>query len=289
MRALSLWAVGLFVVCVGMRNAAAVPLEPRIESIPGGAGQPMEVHVFAPAASASAPRAAIVLFHGGGWIVGDASWIHGNARLLAEAGMVAVSVDYRLSDPERREVTPFDAVADARAAIRWVRREAGRLGVDPERVAAGGVSAGGHLAAAAAAFDEPFGDEVSARPDLLVLWSPAVSVAGSGWFRRLTGGVAQAASLSPDLHVRPGMPPAILLQGAEDTVTRAAGAERFCARMRQSHVTCELHLYPGVGHLFTRNLEQQEEPDYSALDREIDAQADAEAVEFLRGMGFIGS
>ncbi|WP_372015877.1 alpha/beta hydrolase [Pseudoxanthomonas sp. 10H] len=275
----------LFVACVPARAMAAPG--PRIESIPGGAGQPMQVHVFAP--RASAPRAAIVLFHGGGWAFGDASWIHGTARWLAEAGMVAVSVEYRLSDPGGGGSTPFDAVADARAAIRWVRQEAARLGVDPGRIAAGGVSAGAHLAAATAAFDEPFGGEVSARPDLLVLWSPAVSVAGSGWFRRLAGGVAQAASLSPDLHVHRDMPPAILLQGAEDTVTRAAGAERFCARMRQSHVTCELHVYPGVGHLFTRNLTRQEDPDHAAIDRAVGARADAEALEFLRGMGFIGS
>lgn len=257
---------------------------PAIERIEGGAGQPMEVHVFAPASPARAPRAAIVLFHGGGWTVGDATWIHGTARMLADAGMVAVSVEYRLSN--QADVTPFDAVTDARAAIRWVRREAARLNVDPDRVAAGGISAGGHLAASAAAFDEPAGDDVSARPDALVLSSAAVAVSDDRWFRRLAGGAAQAAALSPDLHVRPGMPPTVLVQGAEDSVTPAAGAERFCDRLRRAQATCELHVYPGVGHLFTRNLAQQEEPDYSALDADIRAQANAAIVAFLREQGF---
>ena len=260
-------------------------LQPRIETIEGGAGQPMDVHLFVPSPPSDAPRAAIVLFHGGGWTVGDATWIYGTARLLAEQGMVAVSVEYRLSNQE--EVTPFDAVADARAAIRWVRREAARLGVDQERIAAGGISAGGHLAASTATFDEPSGDPVSARPDLLVLSSPAVAVSGDGWFRKLAGGAARAAALSPELHVRHGMPPAIVLQGAEDSVTPAAGAERFCTAMRRVHTTCEMHVYPEVGHLFTRNLAQQEEPDYDALDAGIRARANEAIVAFLRELQFI--
>lgn len=257
---------------------------PAIERIGGGTGQSMEVHVFAPASPAQAPRAAIVLFHGGGWTAGDATWIHGMARRLADEGMVAVSVDYRLSGPAG--ATPFDAVADARAAIRWVRREAARLGVDPERVAAGGVSAGGHLAASAAAFDEPSGDDVPAQPDALVLSSPAVAVSGDAWFRKLAGGAAQAAALSPDLHVRHGMPPTVIVQGAEDTVTPAAGARRFCEALRRAHTTCELHVYDGVGHLFTRNLARQEAPDYAALDAGVRARADAAIVAFLRELGF---
>lgn len=240
--------------------------------------------MFEPQAG-NAPHAAIVLFHGGGWSVGEASWIYPTARLLMEQGMVAVSVEYRLSD--QKTITPFDAVADARAAIRWVRAHAEELGVDPARVAAGGISAGGHLAASTAVFDEPGGASPSARPDLLVFWSPAVAVGNDGWFAKLSGGRAQAAALSPDRHVRAGLPPAILLQGAEDSVTPAAGAIRFCGRMRQVGSLCELVVYPGVGHLFTRNLQQQEEPDYKAIDLAIDADADNQAIAFLQQHGFI--
>ncbi len=263
---------------------AEAPSPPRAETIAGGAGQPMQVLVYAPESAAQAPRAAIVLFHGGGWTVGEARWIEPTARLMAEAGLVAVAVDYRLAD--QAALTPYDSVADARAALRWVRRDAARLGVDPARIAAGGISAGGHLAAATAVFDEPFGDEVSARPDALVLWSAAVAVGNDGWFGKLSGGPARAAALSPDRHVRPGLPPAVVLQGAEDSVTPAAGAERFCTRMRASGNRCELTVYAGVGHLFTRNLRQQEEPDYTAIDLRIDADADRKAVAFLQDIGF---
>ncbi|MFT3763133.1 MAG: alpha/beta hydrolase [Pseudoxanthomonas sp.] len=257
---------------------------PAIETVAGGAGQPLQLLVYAPPRATDAPRAAIVLFHGGGWTVGEAKWIEPTARLMADVGLVAVSVEYRLAD--QAETTPYDSVADARAALRWVRRNAQRLGVDPQRIAAGGISAGGHIAASTAVFDEPFGDEVSARPDALVLWSAAVAVGDDGWFARLNGGRARAAALSPDLYVRPGLPPAVMLQGAEDSVTPAAGAERFCQRMRTSGNRCELTVYPGVGHLFTRNLQQQETPDYKAIDLEIDADADRKAIAFLQDIGF---
>lgn len=273
-----LWVLAILV-------CGAAEARPRVETIPGGAGQPMDVQIHAPDAPSERPRAAIVLFHGGGWTVGEAAWMTPVADLATGVGMVAVSVEYRLSVPGG-DVTPFDAVADARAALRWVRAHADALGIDPARIAAGGISAGGHLAAAIAALEEPFGDAVSARPDLLVLWSPAVAVSRDGWLRRLTGGPAQAATLSPDLHVHAGMPATVLLQGEEDSVTPAAGARAFCDRLRAVGSDCELHAYPGVGHLFTRNLEQQETPDYGAIDREIDADADARALAFLRARGF---
>lgn len=107
-----------------------------------------------------------------------------------------------------------------------------------------------------------------------------------GSFRKLAGGAAQAAALSPDLHVRHGMPPTVIVQGAEDTVTPADGARRFCDHLRRAHTTCELHVCDGVGHLFTRNLARQEEPDYTALDAGIRAQANAAIVAFLREPGF---
>lgn len=271
-------------LCFPARGGEEQAPPPAVETMEGGAGQPLHLLVYAPASTMEAPRAAIVLFHGGGWTVGEARWIEPTARLMADAGLVAVAVEYRLAD--QVDVTPYDSVADARAAMRWVRRNARRLGIDPGRIAAGGISAGGHLAASTAVFDEPFGDEVSARPDALVLWSAAVAVGGDGWFAKLSGGRARAAALSPDLHVRAGLPPTVMLQGAEDSVTPAVGARAFCRRMQTSGNRCELTVYPGVGHLFTRNLQQQETPDYKAIDLQVDADADRKAVAFLRDIGF---
>ncbi|WP_454832502.1 alpha/beta hydrolase [Pseudoxanthomonas wuyuanensis] len=247
-------------------------------------GTRIDVRVFSPSHNNGKRRSAIVLFHGGGWNEGEAGWMDGIAEQFSGLGMVAVSVDYRLS---RDGVTPFDAVADARNAIRWVRQEADRLGIDPDKVVALGTSAGAHLASSTAIFDEPWGSAASSVPNALVLRSPAVSVATSSWFRKLTGGAAQAAALSPDLHVRSGLPPMLLLQGEEDNVTPAAGAQRFCERMRERGNICRLNLYPEVGHLFTRNLASQEIPDYSAIDRAVSKDASDASIAFLKEHGFI--
>lgn len=275
-------ALALFLLCssnVGAQEAGSPALE-EFTSL----GAKVGVRIFSPSHEEGRPRSAIVLFHGGGWNAGEAGWMDDIAEQYAELGMVAVSVDYRLS---RDDVTPFDAVADARNAIRWVREEADRLGIDPGKVVALGTSAGAHLAASTAIFDEPWGGAVSSVPNALVLRSPAVSVATSGWFRKLTGGAAQAAALSPDLHVRAGLPPMLLLQGEEDNVTPAAGAKRFCQRMQERGNTCRLELYPGVGHLFTRNLASQEVPDYEAIDGNVSKDASDAATAFLREHGFI--
>lgn len=264
---------------VGAQDAGSPALE-EFTSL----GAQIGVRVFSSSHDDDKPRSAIVLFHGGGWNEGEAGWMDSIAEQYAGLGMVAVSVDYRLS---RNDVTPFDAVADARNAIRWVRQEAKRLGINPDKVVALGTSAGAHLAASTAIFDEPWGSAVSSVPNALVLRSPAVSVATSNWFRKLTGGVAQAAALSPDLHVRTGLPPMLLLQGEEDNVTPAAGAQRFCQRMQALGNTCKLKLYPEVGHLFTRNLASQEVPDYDAIDRSVSKDASDASIAFLRDYGFI--
>ncbi len=268
---------------LGGQAKAADAATPAIEEFASD-GARIGVRVFHPANDGAEARSAIVLFHGGGWSEGEASWMDPIAETYAELGLVAVSVGYRLS---RDGVTPFDAVADARNAIRWVRRESGRLRIDPNKVVALGTSAGGHLAASTAVFDEPFGSDVSSMPNALVLRSPAVSVANSPWFQKLSGGVAQAASLSPVLYVRSALPPTIVLQGEEDSITPASGAVEFCQRMQERGNTCTLKLYPGVGHLFTRNLTNQEVPDYTAIDRDVTKDASEAAISFLRERGFI--
>jgi acetyl esterase/lipase len=246
-------------------------------------GANIALRVFAPNNDNGTDKGAIVLFHGGGWNDGDASWMDPTAGMFAGLGLVAISVDYRLTGGA---ITPFDAVQDARNAIRWVRTQSKRLGVNPGKIAALGTSAGAHLAAATAIFDEPWGSDVSASPNFLILRSPAISVADSSWFKKISGGAAQAAALSPSLHIRANLPPMLLLQGAEDNMTPAAESQLFCQRMQKVGNECELKLYPGVGHLFTRNLANQEIPDYNAIDASVSKKATEASIAFLEKHGF---
>jgi acetyl esterase/lipase len=143
-----------------------------------------------------ARRPAIVIFHGGGWAAGEPAWDFSLAHHFAERGMVAVAAQYRLSD--QKTITPVDAMADARAVIRWMRAQASSLGIDPNRIAAYGWSAGAHLAASAAIFDDVQPDHAAQRsPECLVLVSPAVSVVFDSWFQRLLGARGSARDCRP--------------------------------------------------------------------------------------------
>jgi len=258
------------------------PVEYPYTTTPGG---DLKAFVFSPCAQASHHRrAAIVLFHGGGWSIGEPEWAFSRARRLAERGMIAVAAQYRLSDQD--SITPIEAMADARAVIQWMRAHADSLDIDPGRIAAYGWSAGGHLAACAAVFDDSSAaGNVSSAPNALVLVSPAVSVTSDGWFQRLLGTRADARDFSPDEHVRKGMPPTLILQGSIDTVTPLAGAKRFCDRMRAAGNICELQVYEDFGHLFTPKGIPDD--DWPQPDPETAKAAAAKADEFLISIGFM--
>jgi len=244
----------------------------------------LKVYVFSPKGSkAGPPRAAIVLFYGGGWAAGEPSWAFGRARHFAERGMVAVAAQYRLSD--QKEITPLDAVEDADDAIRWVRSHANELGVDADRIAGYGWSAGAHLAACAATIKLPSDKPVSCVPDALVLESPAVAASSDGWFRRLIGSRAKPEDLSPDEHVRSGLPPTVIVEGREDTVTPLPGVQRFVDRMKAANNRCELYVFDGAGHLFT----PVGTPDdgYPKPDPQIEAAAFSKLDTFLVSLGYM--
>jgi acetyl esterase len=248
-------------------------------------GQKLNAFVFQPAGPETRkPAPAILLFHGGGWQAGSAEWTFASARRFAGLGMVAISVDYRLSEGK---VTPVDALDDTCAAFRWVREHARELKVDTHRVAGDGVSAGGQLVAAAATVGCPGiqGKGASCRPDLLLLWSPALDVAADGWFRKLLQGRANPSDLSPLEHVGASTPPTCIVQGEKDTLTPLSGAQRFSDLMAKSSRVCKLIVYPGVGHLLTRNLANQES-DFDP-DPQMRADGNAQQERFLKEQGYL--
>src|SRR5262245_58059476 len=163
-------------------------------------------------------RAAIVFFFGGGWTGGSPQQFEEHCKHLAARGMVAMTADYRVAS--RQQVKAVSCVADAKSAIRFVRKEAGRLGVDPNRIVAAGGSAGGHIAACTAVikeFDESTEDtSVSSVPNALALFNPAVVLAAVEGLNNVNQervdtlkermGVDPRA-LSPAHHVKAGGPP----------------------------------------------------------------------------------
>lgn len=242
-------------------------------------GESLHAYVFLPPGHRTSDRAhAILLFHGGGWSAGAAEWTFPAARRFADAGLVAIAIQYRLSNGD---VTPIDAVGDACAAFAWTRGHADELALSG-RITGYGVSAGGHLVAATATLGCP---DHGTGPDALLLWSPALDLARDRWFTSKLQGRGTAADLSPARHVGRSTPPTSIVHGERDTLTPLAGVTRYCAALNKLGHACEVHAYPGLGHLLTRKLDNQEsdfDPDPKARDDGI-----AQQHEFLRKLGFV--
>jgi acetyl esterase/lipase len=225
--------------------------------------------------------------------LGDASWVFDRAKKFAARGMVAIAVDYRLSAggaapiPINDGLTPVDTVEDACAAFAWTRSHARQLGIDRNRVAGYGVSAGGHLVAAAATLPGIRGRAIGrhARPDALVMFSPALNMAKDEYFVSLMAGKDASALYSPVEFIRRSLPPTMIIQGEEDTIVKAGDARAFCSAAKAAGVRCELHVYPGVGHMLTRNIKVQ----YKDFDSDPAFAAEAFRFEngFLESLGYM--
>ncbi len=137
----------------------------------------LKLHIFEPQNHKSSDkRPAVVFFHGGAFNGGSPNQFYWMSDYLASRGMVAFSAQYRLKPQGSSDASV--CITDGKSAIRWVRAHAKELGVDPNRIAAGGGSAGGTLAAATdvlKGLDEKSEDlSVSSRPNLLLLFNPAM-------------------------------------------------------------------------------------------------------------------
>ena len=247
-------------------------------------GKELKLYVFRPpGGDHRGLPGAVVIFHGGGWNQGTAAWTFGQARYFASLGMAGISVEYRLANGE--EVTPFECVADAKAAIQWVRRHAQELNIDAKRIAAYGESAGGLLAAASAITSEDATkEEKDSVPNALVLFSPALNAESSEHFQKMLRPGQDAGAILPELHIRGGMPATIIVTGELDKMPSAAKMAEFCEKMKRTHNRCELHIYPGVGHMLMPAGEDKEERD-KASKTGFDAFLKMDL--FLKSLGFL--
>jgi acetyl esterase len=235
----------------------------RVEDLElSGPGGPIPMRFYTPPGKAEEPMPLLVYFHGGGWVIGDLDTHDGVCRFLAaNAGVLVLSVGYRLA-PEH----PFPAaVEDAFAAFVWVNEQAAGLGADPGRIAVGGDSAGGNLAAVVSVLARDAGGPDPAMQ--LLIYPPTDVVGGASrqlfaegflltkgdmdWFEAHylpdgAGGDPRVSVLrTDDLS---GLPPAYVTTAGFDPL-RDEG-EAFAARLREAGVRVALRRHPGLTHTF---------------------------------------
>jgi len=210
----------------------------------------LTLRVFKPAAfDATQKYPAIVFFFGGGWVGGNIGQFQKQAIYLASRGMVAILADYRVQS--RHHTTPFEAVADGKSAIRYLRTHAGDLGIDPDRIVAAGGSAGGHVAAATdlTKLDEPIENAaVSSRPNALVLFNPVFNNGPGEYGYDRVG--TRYTEISPYHNIRKGAAPTLIMLGTKDKLVSVATADAYKVKLTEAGSRCELLLYPEQPHSF---------------------------------------
>ncbi len=209
------------------------------------------LHVFYPEEYSKDSRyPAAIFFFGGGWTRGNPSQFYPHSEYLASRGMVAISAQYRTK--ESHGTTPRECLKDAKSAIRWLRNNADELAIDPDLIVAGGGSAGGHLAAAAATlsgYNEPGEDtSVSSVPIALLLFNPVYDTSARGYGHERVSDFWK--SFSPMHNLTTDTPPSIVFFGTEDHLIPVSTAEEFKAMNQKNGVSSDLHLYEGYGHGF---------------------------------------
>ena len=196
-------------------------------------------------------RPTIVFFFGGGWVAGNAEQFRKQSEYLASRGMVGIRVQYR-TIPKDEKGPPTVCVQDAKSAMRWVRTHARELGIDPQRIAAGGGSAGGHLAAftgMVAGVDDPGDDlRISPKADALVLFNPVFNNGPGQWGHELVGD--RYREFSPAHNITSTAPPTIIFLGRKDSLISVKTVQEFQAGMKQADVRCDTIFYEGQLHGF---------------------------------------
>jgi len=194
-------------------------------------------------------RAGIVFFFGGGWSGGSTDQFARHAAYLASRGMVAARADYRVKS--RHHTTPHESVRDARSAMRWLRTHADLLGIDPDRLCAGGGSAGAHLAACTAIVDgvDELGDDLSVRcrPEALVLYNP-VTTFDAERIERFGLRAEGIKRICPLLNVTADTPPSILFYGSDDWLL--PDGQAYVEACRAAGLRADLQVTPDCGHGF---------------------------------------
>ena len=225
----------------------------------------------------------IVFFFGGGWSGGKITQFQPHAEYFASRGMITVLADYRVKT--RHQTTPFDAVADAKSVIRYLRQNFEMLHIDTSRIVASGGSAGGHLAAAAATVpglnDVNDNLKISSRPNALVLFNPVFDNGPTGY------GYERIGELYPDIspihNIKKGTPPTIVFLGTKDDLIPVKTAELYKQKMEEAGCRCDLYLFDDQKHGFFNYREDSIYGNRNYIETVFKTDVFLESIGYLKG------
>ena len=238
-------------------------------------GKDLSLHVFLPEGwQASDRRPAAVFFFGGGWVGGTPRQFYPQCHLLSGSGMVAISAEYRTKGSHK--TTPKECVEDGKSAVRWIIEHADELGIDIDRFAIGGGSAGGHVAAAThfcKGFDAEGEDKsVPTKADALLLYNPVLDNGpgeyGHGRVKDYWKEISPAHNVKKlDPPTQPiAVPPTLYLLGTKDNLVSVETAKRFQKTVEDAGGRCDLKLHEKAPHGFFNRKPHLEKTNEQLID-----------------------
>ncbi len=217
----------------------------------------LEIHLFLPEnLDQTEKRPVMVYFSGGSWSEGKPDWNFSACKSYAKKGWVGVTVEYRLA--YRHGTLPFEAVMDAKTAIRWLRQHADEYNIDINRIVASGKSAGGHLVLSTALVEnwneKSDNLKYSCIPNVLLVNSGVYDLTDENtlWIRQGLKKRNQNENLvkeiSPNYLIKKDFPPTLIIHGTNDRNVPYSTAEQFVKKMTIEGNNIEFHSLNGAGH-----------------------------------------
>jgi acetyl esterase/lipase len=246
-----------------------------------GGGQDLHAEIAYPK-KATKPLPVIIYIHGGGWFSGD---LHqGDPVGIARNGYFGVSIEYRLSDAAKWPAQ----IQDCKCAVRWLRANAAKFNVDPDRIGVWGASAGGHLVACVGTMTGPEYEGDGGWPGVSSAVQAVCDMCGPTDFtradittdflrqcqERLLGCTLQQnpaawKNASPFYDVKAGVPPFLVIQGDSDKLVNPGQATIFDEALTKAGVPHQMLVVQNGGHDYTSENGQPVKPDVAGIQQTI--------------------
>jgi acetyl esterase/lipase len=230
----------------------------RLSDVPFlGAGRKEKLDLYFPSGDFRSNRPAVVFIHGGGFTGGDkAEYRSASVSAdLCRAGYVVVSCNYVLGPKDKPGVWPQN-IADCRNAVRWLRAHAKELGVNPDKIAVAGGSAGGYLALMVGLTDDktgPGGDPAakhSAKVSAVIDMYGVVNFSQHGKGDVVGASTAEQKAYLPELQCDPQDPAVLILHGTADSTVDIAQSDDMATALRSAKTPYEYIVVEGAPHTF---------------------------------------